>query len=101
MISRLFRLVGRGSKLDVAHLSFVIYSRKACTCCHKALDLLNGYQRLHHFSVEEIDVDSDPLLAHEYGLHVPVITVNDKVRFKGRIDPALLDRLLVGESRGH
>ena len=101
MMSLLSRLVGRGPKLDVAHLSFVIYSRKECTCCHKALDLLKDYQCRHHFSVEMIDVDSDPLLAHEYGLHVPVISVNGKVRFKGRIDSALLDRLLVGESRGH
>ena len=100
MMSLLSRLIGRRPSSDIAHLSFVIYSRDACTCCHKALELLKDYQSRHYFSVEVVDVDSDPLLAHEYGLHVPVITVNGKVRFKGRIDHALIDRLLVGETRG-
>jgi predicted thioredoxin/glutaredoxin len=30
----------------------------------------------------------------EYGLHVPVIAIDGKVRFKGQVNPVLLERLL-------
>ncbi len=99
MISLLARLV-RGKTPDLSHLTFTVYSRQDCGCCHNALDLLKDYKGRYGFIIDVIDVDSDPVLAERHGLEVPVVTLNDKVRFKGKVNPALLDRLLLAESRG-
>ena len=40
-----------------------------------AIDLLKEHQRRDRFRIEEIDVDSDPALAAEYGATVPVVAV--------------------------
>ena len=100
LMTRLSRLLGprRGAPLN-PRLNVTVYTRAQCCCCHKALDLLRGYQRRHGFAVREIDVDADPELAARHGLSVPVVEVNGKVRFKGVVNPVLLERLLVAEGR--
>src|SRR5262245_3806415 len=100
MRSLLQRLARRRPRLNLAHLSVTVYTRAQCCCCHKALDLVDDYQRRHGFRVETVDVDSDPELASKYGLSVPVVAVNGKVRFKGVVNPVLFERLLLAESRG-
>ena len=51
------------------------------------------------FAIEEVDIDGDPDLVAKYNTEVPVVAVNGKVRFRGVVNPALLDRLLLAESR--
>ncbi len=82
------------------HLTFTVYTRQQCCCCHKALDLLKGYQRHHRFTIAEVDIDTDPTLVAAYGLSVPVVAVDGKVRFKGVVNPVLLERLLAVETAG-
>jgi hypothetical protein len=45
-----------------------------------------------------VDVDDNPQLQVRYGEHVPVVVVNGKVRFRGFINPVLLQRLLRAEA---
>ncbi len=97
MTSLLARLVRPRPRAD--HLTFTVYSRKECCCCHTALEVLEGFRRRHRFAVEVVDVDSDPDLADRYGSTVPVVALDGKVRFKGVINPVLLERLLTAESR--
>ena len=99
MTSLLSRLVRPRPKAD--HLAFTVYTRKECCCCHKALDLLRDRRRRHGFTIEEVDVDGDPELAAQHGPSVPVVAIGGKVRFRGVVNPVLLDRLLLAESRGH
>jgi hypothetical protein len=73
--------------------------RAQCCCCHKAIDLLEDRQARFRFAIAEIDIDGDPGMAARYGTEVPVVEVNGKVRFRGVVNPALLDRLLLAESR--
>jgi len=40
---------------------------------------------------------ADPALAERYGLTVPVVAVDGKVRFKGVVNPVLLERLLAAQ----
>jgi glutaredoxin len=97
----MFALVARWrrrSRIKVEHLRFCVYTRADCGCCHKALDLLKRYQRRHRFAIEEVDIDADPELKARYNTTVPVVAVNGKVRFRGIINPVLLDRLLLAES---
>jgi glutaredoxin len=94
MLARLFGL--RSNRAE--HLTFTLYTRKQCGCCHKALDLLERRQSRHGFKIELVDIDSDPELVAKYNLEVPVVAVNGRVRFRGMINPTLLDRLLTAES---
>jgi glutaredoxin len=98
MTSLLSRLVRPRPR--AGHLTFTVYTRKECCCCHKALDLLKDRQCQHQFAIEEVDVDADPELVAQHGQWVPVVVVEGKVRFRGVVNPVLLDRLLLAESRG-
>jgi glutaredoxin len=97
MTSLLTRILRRSPR--AGHLTFTVYSRAQCCCCHKALDLLRSRQSLWGFSIEEIDVDGDPELVARYDTEVPVVAVNGQVRFRSVVNPTLLDRLLTAESR--
>jgi glutaredoxin len=98
MTSLLTRLLRPRRRAD--HLTFTVYTRRQCCCCHKALDLLRDHQRRHGFTIEEIDVDNDPALVEAHGLSVPVVAVGGKVRFRGVVNPVLLERLLDAEAAG-
>jgi glutaredoxin len=100
MMSLLSRWVRPRPTPDVGHLTLTVYTRQGCGCCQKALDLLKDHQRRHGFAIELVDVDSDPELVSRFGETVPVVAVNGKVRFKGVVNPVLLERLLLAESRG-
>ncbi len=97
MTSLLSRLLTRSPR--AAHLTFTVYTRAQCCCCHKALDLLREQQPRWGFAIEVIDVDGDAELIAKYNTEVPVVAVNGKVRFRGVVNLALLDRLLTAESR--
>jgi glutaredoxin len=94
LLSRIFRPGRRAG-----HLRFTVYTRAQCCCCHKALDVLKQQQRRHGFRIEEVDIDYDPELVAQFNTEVPVVAVGGKVRFRGAVNPALLERLLATESR--
>ncbi len=94
LLSRIFP-----PRRKAGHLTFTVYTRKQCCCCHKAIDLLRERQRRHGFRIEEVDIDADPELVARYDTEVPVVAVGGKVRFRGVVNQALLERLLLAESR--
>lgn len=96
MLGLLNRLRRRGKSL--AHWNVTVYSREQCCCCHKAIDLLEDYRRRHGFSIQTVDVDTDPALVEAHGLSVPVVEINGKVRFRGVVNPTLLDRLIEADA---
>jgi glutaredoxin len=93
------RLLRRPAPLKATHLAFTVYSRAGCCCCDKALTVLQEARRRYGFTIDEVDIDHDPELRAKFNTEVPVITVNGKLRFRGAVNPALLERLLVAESR--
>ena len=100
MRSLLARWLGRRPRPDVAHRTFTVYTRAECECCRKALALLEDYRALYGFTMRTIDVDTDPALAEAHGTSVPVVALDGKVRFRGVVNPVLLQRLLDAERRG-
>jgi glutaredoxin len=72
----------------------VLYTRQGCHLCADALATLESAGRSFPLTVRSIDVDSDPELAAKYGLEVPVVLVDGRLRFRGRINRVLLERLL-------
>ena len=98
MTSTFARIFRPGARCG--HLTFTVYTREQCCCCHKALDLLKDFQQNYGFQIAEVDVDADPELVAKYGNEVPVVVMGGKVRFRGVVNPVLLERLLTAESRG-
>jgi glutaredoxin len=68
----------------------VLYSRNGCHLCDDAAALLAR----HGLQFETVDVDADPLLRARYNECVPVIVIDGRERFRGRVDPLLLKRLI-------
>lgn len=67
-----------------------LYTRDGCHLCSDAAALL----RQSGWDFDELDVDRDPALMAEFDTCVPVIEIDGKVRFRGRINPILLRRTL-------
>lgn len=97
MTSLLRRLVRPRPR--ASHLTVTVYSRQHCCCCHQAIELLESYRKRHGFALETIDVDTDPALVAQHGEWVPVVAIDGKVRFRGKVNPVLLERLLEVEAR--
>jgi glutaredoxin len=76
-------------------LETLLYTRKGCHLCDEARVLLEQFG-LHP---QLIDIDGDPQLRERYNECVPVVMIDGRERFRGRIDRRLLARLLEGESR--
>ncbi len=72
--------------------SVVLYTRRGCHLCEEARELLLAHQILPTV----VDVDGDPHLRERFGTLVPVVEIDGRVRFRGRIEPVLLRRLLHG-----
>jgi len=57
---------------------------------------MTAAQKKHGFTLTQIDVDTDPELAKAHGECVPVVAIDGKVRFRGRVNAVLLERMLRG-----
>jgi glutaredoxin len=68
----------------------VLYTRPGCGLCEQAHELLLSYG----FEPKLVDIDQHPELIAAYGECVPVVTLNGKLRFRGRVNKSLLLRLL-------
>jgi len=68
----------------------ILYTRKSCQLCDEAKETLDMYG----FSIEEIDIDQRPELLDSYNTCVPVVEIDGKVRFRGKVNEVLLLRLI-------
>ncbi len=71
----------------------LLYTRQGCHLCDTAWELLDAARVRHGFSLESVDVDGDPELVAAHGMHVPVVIINGKVRFRGAVNAVLLQRV--------
>lgn len=75
-------------------LEFVLFTRTGCHLCEESHALLSAEQARYGFAISTRNVDDDPEWVKAYGNCVPVVLVNDKVRFRGKVNPVLLRRIL-------
>jgi hypothetical protein len=47
---------------------------------------------------EEVDIDQDPELVERFTTCVPVVEIDGRIRFRGRVNAVLLHRLLQADS---
>jgi glutaredoxin len=76
--------------VDMSSSEVTLYTRQGCCLCDQAKAILLR----HGLTVREIDIDADPLLRERYSDSVPVVTIDGRERFRGRVDETLLRRLL-------
>jgi glutaredoxin len=67
-----------------------VYTRAGCHLCDEASVLLARFG----LPFKSVDIDADPQLHARYDQCVPVVVIDGKERFRGRIDELLLRRLL-------
>ncbi len=75
-------------------MQVVLYTRAGCHLCEDAKALLVR----HGLTPQEIDIDQHPDLLGQYNECVPVVVIDGRVRFRGRMDERLLVRLLKARS---
>ncbi len=67
-----------------------LYTRAGCHLCDAALAVLLRYG----LRPDVIDIDHDSDLVARYGDCVPVVLIDGRLRFRGRVEERLLRRLL-------
>lgn len=72
----------------------VLYTRAGCQCCEAAHAELHRAGRRYSLALRVVDIDADDELVRQYGLEVPVVMIDGKVRFRGKVNRVLLERLL-------
>lgn len=77
---------------ETAH-QVVVYTRAGCHLCDDAEQLL----RAAGLAPRMVDIDADDALRALHTAWVPVVEIDGVVRFRGRIEPVLLRRLLAGD----
>jgi glutaredoxin len=82
---------------NLEHLQVQMFTRAGCHLCDEAWQILESARQQYGFTLQAVDVDIDPELISQYGDCVPVVLVDGKVRFRGRINSVLLSRLLRAE----
>jgi len=70
-----------------------LYTRTGCRLCDDAETLLQS----HGLRPQKVDIDADPDLQRQFTECVPVVEIGGKIRFRGRVEPRLLKRLLDAE----
>lgn len=73
-------------------MNVILYTRTGCHLCDEANQTLLEYG----IRATEVDIDGDESLRKKFDTCVPVVEIDGKVRFRGRVDPVLLRRLLRG-----
>lgn len=76
-------------------MQIVVYSRPGCHLCEDVLALLAKLR----LPAQEVNIDEDPTLREQFDTCVPVVEIDGKIRFRGRVDPILLERLVTGSGR--
>jgi glutaredoxin len=75
-----------------------LYTRTGCHLCDVARDTLLEHG-LEPLEVDiDADIDADETLRAKFDTCVPVVEIDGKIRFRGRVEPLLLKRLLAGNS---
>mgnify|MGYP001286578582 CR=1 FL=1 len=68
----------------------ILYTRKNCHLCEDAKQVLEE----HNLVVESIDIDAFPDLRARFDTCIPVVEIDGRIRFKGKVDPVLLRRII-------
>ena len=64
----------------------IVYSRPGCHLCDEAKAVIMNARVSDRFTLEEINIESDPELLRKYKYDIPVVTIDGDECFKHRVD---------------
>ena len=71
-----------------AKAQVIIYSRPGCHLCDEARQNIKAAGGHDEYTLDEINIESDPDLLRRYKFDIPVITINGVEVFKHRLSAA-------------
>ena len=71
-----------------------LYTRPGCHLCDVARSVIEDERSRTPFELEEIDVEADDALELEYGIRIPVVTVDGEEAFEIEVDPGAFASLV-------
>ena len=74
----------------------LIYTTRDCCLCEEAQGVLAEFS----LEIETVDISDDPEKLAEFGVQVPVVFIDGRKRFIGRVDRMLLRRVLAASGGG-
>lgn len=70
-----------------------LLTRPGCELCDEAMQVLLVFQHaLPTITVQ--DISNDPQLTRQFGESIPVVILDGRVRFRGAVDPVLMQRMV-------
>jgi len=76
-------------------LALVLYTRDRCTLCDEMKAEIERAARKGNagrWELSVVDIDADPSLAERYGRSIPVLEIEGRAAFKGRLTAEELER---------
>jgi Glutaredoxin-like domain (DUF836) len=73
----------------------VLYARAGCHLCDVARGVILSQRARTPFAFREVDIDTSDRLTRDYGIRIPVVTVNGVERFEIAVDAEALARLCI------
>ena len=74
----------------------IVYSRPGCHLCDEAKAAIEKSNCSDHFTLEEVNIESDDELLRKYKHDIPVITIDGEEAFRHRVDPGEFKIRVVG-----
>ena len=71
--------------------SVVLYTRSGCHLCDEARSVILSVRAREPFSYDEVDIDTDDDLLRDYGIRIPVVTVDGEERLEIAVDERELE----------
>jgi len=78
--------------------SVVVFTRPNCSLCDKAMGILRQHEDAIRF-LETVDISDSEELEQLYGESIPVVQIENQIRFRGIVNVELLERLIEARRR--
>jgi glutaredoxin len=64
-----------------------LYARPGCHLCDVAREVIEAERSRSGFTFEEVSVEGNDRLELEYGIRIPVVTIDGRETFEIEVDP--------------
>jgi len=64
-----------------------LYARPGCHLCDVAREVIEAERSRSDFTFEEVSIEGDDRLELEYGIRIPVVTIDRREAFEIEVDP--------------
>jgi predicted thioredoxin/glutaredoxin len=70
-----------------------LLTRPGCGLCDEAMAVLISFQNSLP-AITTVDISDNPQLTRQFGESIPVVLLDGRVRFRGAVDPVLMQRIV-------